>query len=156
MSIIKRPGSAGRHPTTSSPLTGLMDLQKSMNQIFSDLDFPWTSRLEQDFDFAPSCELTDNDKEFVVRFDVPGMNREDIQVTMDKNRLTVSGERKIEKEEEKNKSYLSEIYYGTFTRSFTLPNEVAQEKIDAKYADGVLTIRIPKAAEAPSKSVEIH
>jgi HSP20 family protein len=140
----------------SSPWSGLMDLQKSMNKLFSDLDFPWTQGLEQKFDFAPSCESAEIDKEITVKFDVPGIRKEDIKVQIQNNRLSISGERKEEKSEKKGKNHFSEVFYGSFERSFTLPAEVLADKVSAECKDGVLTIHVPKADMPKAKPVEIH
>lgn len=101
--------------------------------------------------FSPSVDIAETEKEFELQFHIPGMKREDISIDVHEDRLTVSGERKME-EEKKEKNYHSvESYYGTFNRSFYLPDNANVEKIDASYKDGVLNIVIPKDAKKASK-----
>lgn len=102
--------------------------------------------------FSPLLDLTETDGEYQVQADLPGVQANEIKVQLSDNVLTISGERKYEKTEGKDKKngttpHLVERYHGIFSRSILVPGAVKQDKIDAKYADGVLTVKLPKAAE---------
>ncbi len=115
----------------------------------------WPAEYEG-FDFAPSCNIKETAKEFVVQFDIPGVKKEEVKIEFENGRITVSGERKKSTEEKDEKHFLSETYFGSFMRSFTLPTAVDENKIDAKYESGVLTIALPKTQASKSKEVKIH
>jgi HSP20 family protein len=90
-------------------------------------------------------DLKEDDKAYTVHAEIPGMKKEDIQVSIDGNRVSISAETKTEKEEKKGEKVLrSERYYGKVARSFTLANDVDEAKAKAKYADGVLELTLPK------------
>ncbi len=142
--------------TSSNPWASLMGLQRDMNLLFSELDFPWTQNSEHSFDFVPSCEANETDKEIVVKFDVPGIKRDDIKVEVQNNRLSITGNRHEEKSEKKGKSSFSEIYYGSFARSFTLPSTVLGDKVTADCKDGVLTVHLPKSEAPKAKQIDVR
>ncbi len=99
-------------------------------------------------DFIPSLELRETEKSFQVRLEIPGMNESDIDVSLSKDTLTISGEKKEECEENARDIYRLERRFGTFSRSVKLPeNLIDTENVEASYKDGVLTIRLPKLAE---------
>jgi len=106
--------------------------------------------------FTPQVDISESDKEFEIQFNLPGMKKEDIKIDLKDDRLTVSGERKM-KDEKNEKNYHSvESYYGSFSRSFYLPDNVNIEKVDASYKDGVLNIVLPKDAKKEAqKTIEI-
>lgn len=106
--------------------------------------------------FSPQVDIVESEKEFEVQFHIPGVKKEDVKIDVNDDRLTVSGERKF-KDEKTEKNFRSvESYYGTFSRSFYLPDNVNVEKIDASYQDGVLNIVIPKDEKKETKkSIEI-
>jgi HSP20 family protein len=104
---------------------------------------------------VPAVNINETDKEFELELAAPGLKKNDLKVNIDRNVLTVSTEKKEEKEE-KNKNFTrKEFSYHSFSRSFTLPESINQEKIDAKYADGVLKLVLPKKEEVIQKSKEI-
>lgn len=105
--------------------------------------------------FNPSVDISETDKEFEVSVALPGMKKEDIQVDLDNGHLTISGERKFENEEEGKNYHRVESGFGTFRRSFYLPDTVDEESIKAKYQDGVLNITIAKNEEKVKKQIEI-
>lgn len=106
--------------------------------------------------FSPQVDIAESDKEFELHFHVPGMKKEEIKIDLQDDKLTVSGERKL-KEEKSDKNFRSvESFYGSFSRSFYLPDHVNVEEIDAAYTDGVLNIVIPKDEKKETrKSIEI-
>jgi HSP20 family protein len=99
-------------------------------------------------DFVPSLDLNETEKEILVRIEVPGMNEKDIDISLSKDMLTISGEKKEELEENDKGIYRSERRFGSFSRSIRLPeNLIDSEKVEASYRDGVLSVRLPKLAE---------
>ena len=105
---------------------------------------------------APAVDVYEDDDAFHVRVDLPGMKRDEIDITLDNNTLTISGEKKNESETKNENVYRAERYYGKFFRSIDLPTAVNADKIDAKYKDGVLEIAVPKSEEARPKQIKIE
>ncbi len=94
--------------------------------------------------FSPSVDVAETDKAFEIDFHLPGVKKDDIKIDLKDNRLTVSGERKF-KNEKSDKNYKSvESYYGSFSRSFYLPENISEDKVSAAYEDGVLKVLVPK------------
>ena len=106
-------------------------------------------------DWSPRVDIVETDKAFVIKAEIPEVKKEDVKVTIDAGVLTIRGERKQEKEEKGRKFHRVERYYGSFTRSFTLPDNVDETKISALFKDGVLNLQIQKTEEAKPKSIEI-
>ena len=105
--------------------------------------------------FTPAVDVYEDEHNLVLKLEVPGMNEEDLKVSLENNTLTVSGERKFEKEEKEENFHRIERRYGTFTRTFRLPNTVDGEKVDANYDKGVLKITLAKLAEAKPKTIKV-
>jgi len=106
-------------------------------------------------EWMPRVDIAEDEKEFLVKAELPEMKKEDVKVTVEDGVLTISGERKAE-QEEKTKKYLRiESEYGSFLRRFTLPSAVVSDKVAADLKDGVLHVHLPKDAKAAAKSVEI-
>jgi HSP20 family protein len=103
-------------------------------------------------------DISEKDKAYVVKADIPGVKKEDINVRIDGNVVQIDAEVKREKEEkgEGGKVLRSERYYGTVSRTFSLADDVDETKADAKYADGVLTLELPKKASAEAKKLTVH
>jgi HSP20 family protein len=93
-------------------------------------------------------DVADTDKELVVTAELPGLDEKDFDVTLSGDILNIKGEKKAEREEKNGDAYYMERRFGSFSRSVRLPFEVKDEKVDAKYDKGVLTIRVPKPADA--------
>ncbi|MGB2964533.1 MAG: Hsp20/alpha crystallin family protein [Anaerolineales bacterium] len=106
-------------------------------------------------DWTPRVDIAETDKAFEIKAEIPGVNKEDVKVAVHNGVLTVQGERKLEKEEEGKKFHRVERFYGSFTRSFTLPDNVDETKISASFKDGVLNLQIQKTKEAKPKSIEV-
>jgi HSP20 family protein len=105
--------------------------------------------------WTPRCDIKETDKDYVISAALPGVRKDDVKLTIENGMLTLSGERKEDKEE-KGKGFLRhEIMSGTFMRSFSLPAGMHPEDIKAKFADGVLTVTLPKPAELRSRGVPI-
>jgi HSP20 family protein len=105
--------------------------------------------------FLPECDVAETDKAVEVRLEIPGMDTKDLDIRIRDNMLTVSGEKKEEKEEKGKTFYCSERRYGKFSRSVALPCSVQDDKTEARYRGGVVTISMPKAPEAQAKRIEV-
>ena len=105
--------------------------------------------------WVPAVDVRETDESFVFTAELPGLSKNDVSITLEDNVLTLSGERQFEKEEGKNEFRRIERSYGHFTRSFTLPNEVDNDKVQAKYGDGLLTVMVPKTEKTRPRKIEI-
>jgi HSP20 family protein len=102
-------------------------------------------------------DVTQNDKAYTVKADMPGVKKDDIHVEVDGNVVSISAEVKKEKEEKKDERVIrSERYYGRMERSFTLDHDIDETAVDAKYSDGVLNLTLPKKAKSTSKLISVH
>lgn len=105
--------------------------------------------------WSPLTDITEDDKEFLVKVELPEMKKEDVKVTVENGTLRITGERKAEKEEKTKKYHRIERSYGSFERSFTLPGGADGTKVNAEYKDGVLAVHLPKTAEAKPKAIDV-
>ena len=103
----------------------------------------------------PRVDVAESDHEFTVTAELPGLNREDIVVTLEDNVLTIEGERKHEDEQKDKQFYRRERFYGTFKRAFKLGTEVQADTIAANYKDGILTLTLPKSEAAKPRQIEV-
>lgn len=116
----------------------------------------WPSLFEkEDRWFAPSVDVSESDDAITVKAEMPGMKKEDIDITVSDGLLTLSGEKKDEQEEKKENYHVRESRYGAFRRTVRLPAGVEADKIDASYKDGILTVSVPKSETARSKKIEV-
>ena len=106
-------------------------------------------------DWIPWVDIVETDKAFVIKAEIPEIYKEDVKVTVDNGVLTIQGERKPEKEESRNKYHQVERHYRRFIRSFTLPGNVDETKVNVFFEDGMLNIQIQKIEEAKPKSIEV-
>ncbi|MBN1843994.1 MAG: Hsp20/alpha crystallin family protein [Deltaproteobacteria bacterium] len=118
-------------------------------------DFRLPSLLHEEREWVPAFDVSETQKEVIVKAEVPGMNKKDIDITLSDGLLTVKGERKQEEQEESENYHLVETRYGAFSRTMRLPCEVDADKVDATYRDGLLKIRLPKSQSARERKVEI-
>ena len=136
--------------------------QKEMNKLFDDFfggfDLtPWPhSEGRLAATFTPRVDVSETDKEIKVSAELPGMDEKDLDVSLTRDTLTIKGEKKRENESKEEDTYRSERYYGSFSRSMTLPAAVDANRIEAGYKDGVLEIVIPKSEEAKPKQIKIQ
>jgi HSP20 family protein len=131
-----------------------MDFANQIENMFSDF-WRWPFVDRQMDGFVPATDIEETDKEFRIVFELPGMEKKDIKVSVEDNVLTVSGARK-ERSEEKGKNYVrSEIRCGSFSRSFSLPRAVDVSNVSADYKDGLLTVTLQKTEEAKPKEIEV-
>jgi len=139
MKLIRceRPGFAGYSRVAS--------LQDEIDRLFESPLRAW----------APALDVREDADNFTIRAELPGLKRDDINVSLQDGALVISGERTVEKLEEGVTLHRQERYYGKFQRALKLPTPVAADKIKANYKDGVLTVTLPKAEEAKPKQIDI-
>src|SRR3954463_8108517 len=106
--------------------------------------------------FAPPVDVYEDEHNITLKIEVPGIDEKDIDVRLENNTLTVQGERKFEKEEKEENFRRVERRYGSFTRSFTLPNTLDSDKVEANYDKGVLRIQLAKKSEAKPKQIRVN
>jgi HSP20 family protein len=106
-------------------------------------------------DWSPQVDISEDDKEYLVKADLPEMKKEEIKVNVENGVLSISGERKTEKEEKNKKFHRVERSYGSFERTFTVPEDADAAKIAAEVKDGVLKVRLPKSPTATPKAIEV-
>jgi HSP20 family protein len=135
------------------PFASLTGLQEEMNRLFDTSLRRFGSRAAEGA-FLPACDMVEEKDHLLVRMDLPGLRKEDVNVSLQEGVLTVKGERKIEDAKDAN-YYLRERVAGSFTRVIELPVAVNAGKIDARFRDGVLEITLPKAEEAKPKQIEV-
>lgn len=126
----------------------------SLRRMF---DFAPARRIESTFTFtAPAIDVTENGKAYKVTAELPGMEPNNVEVTVSGDMLVIKGEKRQEKEEKDENYYLSERSFGSFQRSFSLPAGVDRDKISAELSKGVLTVTLPKTAEAQKQQKKIE
>lgn len=118
--------------------------------------FAWERPLAEMPALAPSIDIIDRDEEVVVRAEVPGFKKEDIEVTVSDSMLTIKGETKMEEKEEKGDYYRCEISHGAFTRTLDLPARVDDSKATAAMKEGVLELTLPKLEKAKRRTIAIE
>ena len=106
-------------------------------------------------EFTPAMDIVESAKEYLVKGELPGIKKEDVKVEVANGVLTIAGERKFEKEEKDAKYHRIERSYGSFTRSFVLPEDVVGEKIAAEFKDGIVTVHLPKTEIKKVKTTQI-
>ncbi len=106
-------------------------------------------------DWSPAVDISEDAKEYVIKAELPEVKKEDVKVTVQDGVLTIQGERKQEKEEKGKKYHRIERTYGTFVRSFTVPDDADDMKVMAEFTDGVLHVHLPKSEKAKPKAIEV-
>ena len=106
-------------------------------------------------EWSPLVDITEDDKEYVIKADLPDVKKEDVKLTVQNDVMSISGERKYEKEDKGKKYHRVERAYGNFMRSFTVPEDADGSKVSAEYKDGVLNVHLPKSEKAKPKSIEV-
>ena len=132
-----------------SRMTRLFD--ESFNHFLS----PVTSAEELGGKWVPPVDIRETDDELTLLAEVPGLGKDDVNVTLENNVLTLSGERRFEKDADKEGYHRIERSYGSFTRSFTLPANVQTDQVKASFEQGVLSITLPKREEAKPRKIDI-
>lgn len=141
-----------------NPMRDMFNVRKRINHIFDDFFYPTLKSDEglSMWNWKPVVDIYDNDDNIVIKAELPGVNKEDINIDVKDRFLTLQGERSVENEIKEDKYHRKERAYGRFERVFTLPAEVDSEKIEADYKDGVLTINIPKPEKEKPRQITVH
>jgi HSP20 family protein len=137
------------------PFRELRSLQDEMNRLFM-TNLPRTLSEEEmaSGGWTPSVDIYESENEIVLEAELPGMNREDFEVSIENNVITLKGERHFEKKEEGDNYHRVERSYGSFTRSFSLPRTVSAEETKADFKNGILRVSLPKKEEARARRIE--
>lgn len=150
MTLATRRGSRGW-----DPFQELHDMMDRMNRGFGGGGLARSNDQLTGFDWSPTVNVSESAKAYVIKAELPEVKREDVHVQLDNGMLTISGERRHEKEEDDEKHHRVESAYGSFMRSFTLPEDAHADKIDASFENGMLKIKIPKQEAPVAKSRRI-
>jgi HSP20 family protein len=137
-----------------APWTMPWDLQEEFNRMWN--DFGGLTNWPQTPAYAPTMDVRETQEAFIVEADVPGMKKEDVQIEVADNVVTVKGERRSEREENQKDYHVSERTFGSFRRSVAIPGGFAGDKVAAKFENGVLTITLPKQEEKKSRKIEVR
>jgi HSP20 family protein len=153
----------------AAPWRPFTSLRREIDRLFDDFDRDWRLPLRRPaFDIepfwrrelswaaTPAVDITESDKSYEVTADLPGMDEKNIEVKLSNGNLTIKGEKQEEKEEKKKDYYLQERHFGSFERSFRVPEGVDHDKIEASFKKGVLTVTLPKSAEAQKAQKKIE
>ncbi len=149
--------------TRWEPFRELTSLQDRMNRLFQDAwsgtGLPGAQAGQESLvsgSFIPPVDVYEDEHNIVLKMEIPGIDQKDLDIRLENNVLTVRGERKLESEEKEENFQRIERRYGGFTRSFTLPNTVDTENVNADYENGVLKITMAKRAEAKPKQIKVN
>jgi len=137
-----------------NPLTDFATLQNQMNQLFDSTRYAWPAE-SGTRTWMPPADIHETDHELIVTADLPGIDVNSIDVRVENNTLSITGERKPQETAENGNVHRMERMYGAFARSFTLSTQVDAAKTQANYKDGVLKITLPKAEQAKPKRIAI-
>jgi HSP20 family protein len=144
--------------TRWNQLRQLEALQQGLGSLFSRSPAQWPEGQEEQIavpEWAPLVDISEDDKEYLIKAELPEVKREDVKVTAEQGTLTITGERKFEKEEEGKKYHRVERSYGSFVRNFSLPDDASPAKVSAEFKDGVLSVHLAKTQKAKPKQIEV-
>ena len=137
------------------PFSELSTVRNEMDRLWNRVMDDWPLPTVFTKGWAPMADISETKDKLIVKAELPGLEPEDIKLSLSGNLLTIQGEKKKEKEEKDEQHYSLERYCGEFRRPFRLPVEVLEDKIDAKFDRGVLTITMPKTAKSQKKEIKI-
>jgi HSP20 family protein len=144
--------------TRCDPFRDLATLQDRVDRLFQDT----LGRTRSDFGealegatWSPAVDVLEKEGEIILRADLPGLDPKDVEIQVENGTLTVKGERKFESEVKEDNFHRVERAYGSFVRSFSLPQSVDREKVEAEYRNGVLEVKLPKRPEAKPKQIKV-
>lgn len=140
------------------PVRELDEFQNRLATLFGRTNVPaktdaneWLTRAE----WAPLVDIVEDDKEYLIKAELPEVDKNDVKVTLERGVLTISGERKAEKEEKGKKYHRIERSYGSFVRRFALPDDADANHVSADFKNGVLHVRVQKAEEAKPRQIDV-
>ena len=139
------------------PFRELEDMSARLNRVFTRPALGTTGGKEHltVADWVPTVDISETDGEYLIKAELPEVKKEDVKVTVEDGVLTIQGERRQEKEEKGKKYHRVERSYGSFVRSFTLPESVDESGVKAEYKDGVLNLHLPKTEKVKPKAIEV-
>jgi HSP20 family protein len=143
-----------------NPNRELANFEREFNRMLNSLGrgFNFDRDVDQELEnavWSPLTDISETDDEYVMKMDLPGVKKDDVKISVQNGELIISGERKEEKEEKKTQHHRIERNYGKYYRSFTLPENVDEENIEAEFNDGSLTVKVPKTEEAKPKEIDV-
>ena len=142
--------------TTWNPIREMETARNRMDRLFGRSLVPWLG--EEPItasEWSPLVDVSETDREFTIKADLPEVKKEDVHVTVEDSTIRITGERKLEKEEKGRRYHRIERSYGTFERSFVLPEGAKTDQVKAEFKDGTLQVHLPKAPEIKAKALEI-
>jgi len=144
--------------TRWEPFREMEDLQNRLSTLFGRTPMRRGNGKENITlpEWTPLADITEDDREYVIKAELPELKREDVKVTVENGVLTISGERKFEKEEKKKKYHRVERGYGSFVRTFALPEDADANKVKAQFKQGMLELHLPKNEKAKPKQIEVN
>ena len=140
------------------PAKELAEMQSRLSSFFALPAVRRTDKQEEVMtvaDWTPLVDIIEDDKEYLIKVELPEVKKEDVKVTVERGVLNITGERLSEKEEKDHRFHRIERSYGTFLRSFTIPDDADDCKVNAEFKDGLLKVRLTKLAKALPKSIEV-
>jgi HSP20 family protein len=139
------------------PFREMSSLQERMTRLMSDFRTrtPWAEEEMAQGAWVPAVDIYETKDAIVLNVELPGVSKEEISLEVKDNTLTLRGEKKMEKDVKEESYHRMERTYGSFMRAFTLPSTVQQEKVKARFKDGILEVSIPKAEEARPKQIKV-
>jgi HSP20 family protein len=145
-----------------NPARELLNIEREFGRVFNNFEkrFGFGNGGDEVEEYenavwSPLTDISENKNNFILKMDLPGISKNDLKISYSDGQLNISGERKQEKEDKDSKYHRLERSYGKYFRSFTLPAIIQEDRIDAEFKDGQLTITVPKAEEAKPKELEI-
>ena len=138
------------------PLRDLLTTQREFDRLFREAFSPMFGEAEASTrSWAPPVDIYETENDIILKAELPGVDPKDVEVRVEDNTLYLKGERKFEKEVKEQNYHRVERSYGSFARSFSLPNSIDSDKVKAEYKDGLLTLTMPKREEAKPKTIKI-
>ncbi|HEY5743458.1 MAG TPA: Hsp20/alpha crystallin family protein [Terrimicrobiaceae bacterium] len=142
--------------TKWNPFRELEDIQNRLSSLFGRPPMRGLGEEAMTIsEWTPLVDIVEDEKEYLIKAELPEVKKEDVKVTVENGVLTITGERKFEKEEKGKKYHRVERGYGSFLRSFTIPEGAAGDKVSAEFKEGVLKVHLAKSAEAKPKSIDV-
>jgi len=141
------------------PFRDLLATEREFDRLFRDAFSPFVPEREAELStraWAPAVDIYEDQNNIVLKAELPGVDPKDVEVRVEDNTLYLKGERKFEKETKEENYHRIERSYGSFARSFALPNSIDTEKVAAEYKDGLLTLALPKREETKPKTIKIN
>src|SRR5690242_18575265 len=140
-----------------NPWSEMEDLQRRLSSVFGLAPLRGNADEQNGtlVDWAPAVDVIEDDKEYLIKVELPEVHKDDVNVTVENGTLTITGERKAEKEVKNRKFHRLERFYGKFERSFSVPTDADESKVNAEFKDGVLRVHLAKSEKALPKQIEV-